>query len=133
MLSPTNPLGIKAGGEGGTTPALAVVINAIVDALKALRHPRHHHAGDAVHRLAGHPGSQGATPVMTFSHPIDDRYFEDYVEGDVHSFGSIAVEADEIIEFAKRFDPQDLSHRPRGRQADAVSAASSPAAGTPSG
>jgi carbon-monoxide dehydrogenase large subunit len=31
--SPTNKLGIRAGGEGGTTPALAVVINAIVDAL----------------------------------------------------------------------------------------------------
>lgn len=31
--SPTNPLGIRAGGEGGTTPALAVYINAIVDAL----------------------------------------------------------------------------------------------------
>ena len=34
VLSPTNSLGIKAGGEGGTTPALAVVVNAIVDALK---------------------------------------------------------------------------------------------------
>jgi aerobic carbon-monoxide dehydrogenase large subunit len=34
VLSPTNPLGIKAGGEGGTTPALGAVINAIVDALK---------------------------------------------------------------------------------------------------
>jgi carbon-monoxide dehydrogenase large subunit len=34
VLSPTNPLGIKAGGEGGTTPALAVIVNAIVDALK---------------------------------------------------------------------------------------------------
>jgi carbon-monoxide dehydrogenase large subunit len=33
VLSPTNPLGIKAGGEGGTTPAPAVIINAIVDAL----------------------------------------------------------------------------------------------------
>jgi acyl dehydratase len=43
---------------------------------------------------------------MVFSHPIDDRYFEDYVEGDVHNFGSIAVEADEIIAFATRFDPQ---------------------------
>jgi carbon-monoxide dehydrogenase large subunit len=32
--SPTNPLGVRAGGEGGTTPALAAVINAIVDALK---------------------------------------------------------------------------------------------------
>jgi aerobic carbon-monoxide dehydrogenase large subunit len=31
--SPTNRLGIRAGGEGGTTPALAVVMNAIVDAL----------------------------------------------------------------------------------------------------
>ncbi len=43
---------------------------------------------------------------MAFSRPINDRYFEDYVEGDVHTFGSIAVEADEIIAFAKRFDPQ---------------------------
>ena len=36
VLSPTNPLGIKAGGEGGTTPALAVVVSAIADALKEL-------------------------------------------------------------------------------------------------
>ena len=34
VLSPTNPLGIKAGGEGGTTPAPAVVVSAIVDALR---------------------------------------------------------------------------------------------------
>ncbi len=34
--SPTNPLGIKAGGEGGTTPAPAVIVNAIVDALRPL-------------------------------------------------------------------------------------------------
>src|SRR5262245_1531239 len=34
VLSPTNPLGIKAGGEGGTTAAPAVVIRAIVDALR---------------------------------------------------------------------------------------------------
>jgi carbon-monoxide dehydrogenase large subunit len=33
VLSPTNPLGIKAGGEGGTTPALSAAINAIIDAL----------------------------------------------------------------------------------------------------
>jgi carbon-monoxide dehydrogenase large subunit len=31
--SPSNPLGIRAGGEGGTTPALASVVNAVVDAL----------------------------------------------------------------------------------------------------
>ena len=34
VLSPTNPLGIKAGGEGGTTGALAVIVSAIVDALR---------------------------------------------------------------------------------------------------
>ncbi|MPZ39435.1 MAG: molybdopterin-dependent oxidoreductase [Rhizobiales bacterium] len=33
VLSPTNPLGIKAGGEGGTTGAPAAVVSAIVDAL----------------------------------------------------------------------------------------------------
>jgi Molybdopterin-binding domain of aldehyde dehydrogenase len=31
--APSNPLGVRAGGEGGTTPSLAVVVNAIVDAL----------------------------------------------------------------------------------------------------
>jgi carbon-monoxide dehydrogenase large subunit len=36
ILSPTNPFGIKAGGEGGCTPALAVVISAILDALGPL-------------------------------------------------------------------------------------------------
>jgi carbon-monoxide dehydrogenase large subunit len=36
VLSPNNPLGVRAGGEGGTTPALAVVVNAVVDALKEL-------------------------------------------------------------------------------------------------
>jgi carbon-monoxide dehydrogenase large subunit len=34
--SPTNPLGVKAGGEGGTTPAPAVVAGAIADALRPL-------------------------------------------------------------------------------------------------
>ena len=49
---------------------------------------------------------------MTFSHSITDRYFEDYVEADVHRFGSIAVEADEVIAFAKRFDPQAMHTDP---------------------
>jgi len=33
VLSPSNPLGVRAGGEGGTTPALGAVVNAVVDAL----------------------------------------------------------------------------------------------------
>jgi acyl dehydratase len=49
---------------------------------------------------------------MTFSRPITDRYLEDYVEGDVHRFGTIAVEADELIAFAKRFDPQAMHTDP---------------------
>ena len=36
VLSPTNPFGIKAGGEGGCTPALAAVVSAILDALAPL-------------------------------------------------------------------------------------------------
>ena len=34
--SPTNPLGIKAGGEGGTTCSPAVFVNAVADALKEI-------------------------------------------------------------------------------------------------
>jgi aerobic carbon-monoxide dehydrogenase large subunit len=32
----SHPLGFRSGGEGGTTPALGVVINSIVDALRHL-------------------------------------------------------------------------------------------------
>ena len=42
----------------------------------------------------------------TFSVPVENRYFEDYVVGSVHRFGNIKVEEKEIIAFAKRFDPQ---------------------------
>ena len=45
---------------------------------------------------------------MSFATPITDRYFEDYVTGDVHDIGSIAVDADEMIAFAKRYDPQAM-------------------------
>ena len=38
--------------------------------------------------------------------PLDDRYFEDYLPGSIHQFGTIAVDAPEIVEFAQRFDPQ---------------------------
>src|SRR5450756_1412288 len=42
----------------------------------------------------------------TFTVPPEHRYFEDYVAGAVHEFGTIAVEEAEIIAFAKRYDPQ---------------------------
>lgn len=53
---------------------------------------------------------------MTFTSAINDRYFEDYVEGDVHHCGSIAVERDEILTFAKRFDPQIFHTDPEAAQ-----------------
>jgi acyl dehydratase len=44
--------------------------------------------------------------------PNPPRYFEDYVPGTVHEFGSATVEESEIIDFAKRFDPQDFHTDP---------------------
>jgi acyl dehydratase len=38
--------------------------------------------------------------------PIDKRYFEDYVPGAVFEYGTISVNQADLIEFAKRFDPQ---------------------------
>ena len=49
---------------------------------------------------------------MTFTTPAEDRYFEDYVPGSVHEFGSIAVEEAEMINFARRFDPQPFHMDP---------------------
>lgn len=49
---------------------------------------------------------------MTFARAIDDRYFEDYVEGSVHRFGVVTVEAHEIVAFAKQFDPQPFHADP---------------------
>ena len=45
---------------------------------------------------------------MTFTTAPEDRYFEDYVVGAIHEFGSIAVEEAEAIAVAKRFDPLPL-------------------------
>ena len=48
-----------------------------------------------------------------------DRYFEDYIPGAVFEYGEIRVDEAEIIEFASRFDPQDMHVDPeaarRGR------------------
>lgn len=41
-----------------------------------------------------------------FAVPVADRYFEDYVPGAVFEYGQIPVTETEIVEFARRFDPQ---------------------------
>ena len=48
------------------------------------------------------------TQISMFSVPKEDRYFEDYVVGSVYEFGTIAVTEDEVIDFAKRYDPQSF-------------------------
>jgi acyl dehydratase len=47
-----------------------------------------------------------------FAAPIDDRFFEDYVTGHVHEFGSIDITEEEILEFGRRFDPQPFHTDP---------------------
>lgn len=54
---------------------------------------------------------------MSFASPITDRWFEDYVPGAVHEFGSIAVEEAEVVAFAKRYDPQDFHTDPEAAKA----------------
>jgi acyl dehydratase len=47
-----------------------------------------------------------------FAVPIDQRYFEDYLPGSTFEYGEISLSADEIIEFARRFDPQPIHTDP---------------------
>src|SRR5271170_383541 len=57
---------------------------------------------------------QGATPLSTkalsddFAVPIGDRYFEDYAPGAVYEYGYITVTEAEILDFARKFDPQPI-------------------------
>jgi len=43
-----------------------------------------------------------------FRVPIDDRYFEDYRPAAVYEYGYLTVTEAEILEFARRFDPQPI-------------------------
>ena len=51
-------------------------------------------------------------PDPAFSTGIDQRYFEDYVPGLSAEYGPIVVTADELIAFARRYDPQDIHTDP---------------------
>jgi acyl dehydratase len=42
----------------------------------------------------------------TFAVPADQRYFEDYEAGRAYELGTITVSEEEIIDFARRYDPQ---------------------------
>ena len=48
----------------------------------------------------------------SFPVPPDERYFESYVAGSVYEFGSMKAEEEEMIAFAKRYDPQPFHTDP---------------------
>lgn len=48
-----------------------------------------------------------------FATTIGDRYFEDYTVGAVYEYGHITVTEAQIVEFARRFDPQPIHTDPR--------------------
>jgi len=57
----------------------------------------------------------GSTRTLSdddFAAPIDDRYFEDYAPGEVYEYGYITVTEAEILDFARKFDPQPIHADP---------------------
>jgi acyl dehydratase len=59
---------------------------------------------------------------MSMGGPVPHRYLEDFAVGDVYEAGSVQVTEAEIIEFARRYDPQRF-------HIDAEAARQSPYAG----
>ena len=47
-----------------------------------------------------------------FAAPLEERRFEDYVPGVAFECGPIAIGETEIVDFAERFDPQDIHTDP---------------------
>ena len=45
---------------------------------------------------------------MDFPTPPTERYFQDYTEGATYICGSFTVTEDEIIQFARQYDPQTM-------------------------
>lgn len=43
---------------------------------------------------------------------MSERWFEDYQPGAVHELGTLQVDADEVLEFARRYDPQPIHTDP---------------------
>ena len=50
--------------------------------------------------------------VSVFATPPQDRYFEDYVPGSVFEYGPVALSEDEIVAYARSFDPQTMHTEP---------------------
>ena len=48
----------------------------------------------------------GALTGADFAAPHDDRYFEDFLAGEVYTYGSVTLDEESIIAFARQYDPQ---------------------------
>jgi acyl dehydratase len=47
-----------------------------------------------------------------FPVPTAERYFEDYVAGSVYQYGTVSVGEADIVDFARRYDPQYFHTNP---------------------
>ena len=47
-------------------------------------------------------------PPDHFAVPVHERHLEDYVSGRVYEYGSVTVDADEIVQFGRAYDRQPL-------------------------
>ncbi len=63
-----------------------------------------------------------AAPAPDLPVPLAERWFEDYTPGTACEYGPVAFTAEEIVEFARRYDPQTI-------HADAAGAAAGPFGG----
>lgn len=64
------------------------------------------------HSTPSHTTNTRTLGAADFPVPIDDRYFEDYVPGATYEYGHLVVTEREIVEFARRFDPQPIHTDP---------------------
>ena len=55
--------------------------------------------------------------MTTTTVPLKERYFEDYIVGEVTEFGDYAVTEEEIIAFARAYDPQPFHTDPEAGKA----------------
>ena len=44
--------------------------------------------------------------------PVEDRWFEDYLPGSVYEIGHVTLSEQEIVEFARTYDPQPIHTDP---------------------
>jgi len=49
---------------------------------------------------------------MAFQTSAENRFFEDYVPGSVHEFSGVSLDESEMIDFARRYDPQPFHTDP---------------------